>query len=784
MTSKNPSRRGAVMLNVLIFGVVLSTVVASLFRLSTAESRYAQMSNYRQNVIFDNRSLLNHGMEQISAQLVANPDISDFHLESQNRVPLTISSAFKDLYEKTNSKEFLFSNSYSPSDFWNNPENYVSGVTGFLRDKEPMTVEISPDSLLPSILGRFEAELWEFVVFGKATQRHDRYGERSHYNRQSLQVIDRPLYSYAMFYEGDLELFPGATMEVHGPIHSNESIYLGSNSSLQMHQAVSAARDFFSWRKDNPDTFPGGDVFLRDLAEEGSDPSDYLENIRDGDGWSGVLDSDTNNFRNLALETLNGGLRTREHGVRRLDFPGFAQLQNLFPGASNHNHFLIQPVSPSQSFDYHDLNSSQKAILSIVEREKWAYQADMVFRLRWGDLDPDDFHPGDDSTWPHLDLLRYVRQGDGIYFFDSDNYTDDPYDGYFSEGQPIYKILWSSDGDNVVGFDLEAEGIVERQPYSDVGGLYDWRQGGGSSSSADGQINLVRFDMGKFREWLEDEFYDFLNGDLGDIADFEDTEAGDVSFGNRIETVYFEIFGPEPPESDDGFQLAPAAPALWALQIHNGRTCPSGQFGSSSNFNSNLPIGMTFATNASMYVKEHFNSPLLSGNSRDPDNANFGSFGEEMPIALVADAISLLSGNFDNVDNRNSNLSSAVRRAVDTTVSAALVTGNVPTPGVGGQYSGGVENFPRLLEDWSGRTLTIRGALINLFESESHTAPMGSSNVYNPPSRNWGFHSRFPETPPRPTPVFRTLRRIAFQELTGDEFYEQLKEVRSGNRDI
>ena len=65
------------------------------------------------------------------------------------------------------------------------------------------------------------------------------------------------------------------------------------------------------------------------------------------------------------------------------------------------------------------------------------------------------------------------------------------------------------------------------------------------------------------------------------------------------------------------------------------------------------------------------------------------------------------------------------------------MAGNVPTGG--GYYSGGGENFVRLLENWSGKTFTYYGAMMNMYSSKQGTGNWGSGNVYQAPSLKWHF---------------------------------------------
>lgn len=146
------------------------------------------------------------------------------------------------------------------------------------------------------------------------------------------------------------------------------------------------------------------------------------------------------------------------------------------------------------------------------------------------------------------------------------------------------------------------------------------------------------------------------------------------------------------------------------------------------------PLGLTVATPVPLYVQGHYNASGASVGGNNTANTK--------PAALVADSINVLSGRWNDA---NSTKSLSSRVAANTTVNAALLAGIVETGN--GYYSGGVENFPRFLEDWSGRTFTYNGSMIVLYRSQFATGPWrgtGSTyNIYNPPSRNWFFDTNF-----------------------------------------
>ncbi len=163
-------------------------------------------------------------------------------------------------------------------------------------------------------------------------------------------------------------------------------------------------------------------------------------------------------------------------------------------------------------------------------------------------------------------------------------------------------------------------------------------------------------------------------------------------------------------------------------------------------------LGLTVATAQPLYVQGHYNAPSSALGTHDTRDAR--------PAALIADAITVLSGSWRD---SSSTLSLSNRKASNTTVNAAFLSGIVPTEG--SSYSGGVENFPRFLEDWGGRKLTYNGSMIVLFPSEVATAAWrGTGNtygIYNPPARDWAFDLNFldPARLPPGTPEVRAVIR-------------------------
>ena len=161
-----------------------------------------------------------------------------------------------------------------------------------------------------------------------------------------------------------------------------------------------------------------------------------------------------------------------------------------------------------------------------------------------------------------------------------------------------------------------------------------------------------------------------------------------------------------------------------AVRLTNGDVLPSG--------------GLTVASENPVYIQGDYNVGKTS------------DYSDRVPSAVFGDAVTILSNNW-----KDSNSSSALsgRQASNTTVNTAIVAGFLPSGWVnelGAQYgySGGLNNFPRFLETWSGDTFTYNGSMIELFTSKIATGEWDTGNIYSPPNRNWNFDSQFVDNPP------------------------------------
>ncbi len=184
-----------------------------------------------------------------------------------------------------------------------------------------------------------------------------------------------------------------------------------------------------------------------------------------------------------------------------------------------------------------------------------------------------------------------------------------------------------------------------------------------------------------------------------------------------------------------------------AVRLKNGAKLPPG--------------GLTIASENAIYIQGDYNTgrtvnaqgtvtyetPANSNNDGTGSNVAFGY--TRQPCAVVADAVMVLSNAWTDAKSY-SDVSD--RDASPTTINTAIVSGIVPSglaASGANSYSGGAENFPRLMESWgSNKTFTYYGSMVELFLSQQHIGKWGNSNVYDPPKRVWFFDTLFYTSPP------------------------------------
>ena len=201
--------------------------------------------------------------------------------------------------------------------------------------------------------------------------------------------------------------------------------------------------------------------------------------------------------------------------------------------------------------------------------------------------------------------------------------------------------------------------------------------------------------------------------------------------------------------------------------------------------NSSNTKGFTVASENGIYVLGNYNATHVA-NKYAAGNTPYNEFmpfnsATHIPASIVADSVTILSNNWNDSKSFAYPYDLSQRKATETTVRFAMISGDTianieGTPNQGGispKLNGGVHNFKRFLERWTdpGNAafkihLNYSGSLINLFNSRNNNGSFKCCNtVYNPPIRNWVFDSTFLDASRLPpgTPFFQYVQITGFQ---------------------
>jgi type II secretory pathway pseudopilin PulG len=179
-----------------------------------------------------------------------------------------------------------------------------------------------------------------------------------------------------------------------------------------------------------------------------------------------------------------------------------------------------------------------------------------------------------------------------------------------------------------------------------------------------------------------------------------------------------------------------------------------------------VQCGLTVAAENPVYVQGDYNA--------QPNGALNGTY---VAAAVIADAVTLLSDNFNDVNTFAFPYTLGSRNAVSTTYRTAIIGGKgVPFPlaGVAGTAAadygtdGGAHNFLRYIENWGGQNLWYTGSIVSLYYNHQAVGLYKCCNtVYSPPSRQYTFDTQFltPNLLPPQTPMLRSINTISMTQM-------------------
>ena len=216
----------------------------------------------------------------------------------------------------------------------------------------------------------------------------------------------------------------------------------------------------------------------------------------------------------------------------------------------------------------------------------------------------------------------------------------------------------------------------------------------------------------------------------------------------------------------------PVSGARHALKVIDGS---SGNvpaiFDSKGNY---IQGGFTVASEQPVYVRGNYNSKDGDATAATPWSA------AHVSTAVIADAVTLLSqGWSDDVSFNPPSANPAhtpydfgQRPATESAFRVAIaggknVTFNHPgTTAIDYGTDGGVHNFLRYLENWSGVFSHYRGSMVSFYFAHYGTGAFKTGEVYSPPNRDYSFDDDFRQAANMPpgTPVLLNITNLAYHQ--------------------
>ena len=247
-------------------------------------------------------------------------------------------------------------------------------------------------------------------------------------------------------------------------------------------------------------------------------------------------------------------------------------------------------------------------------------------------------------------------------------------------------------------------------------------------------VKALQIDIGALGAWLGN-----TNGRGGWQYELDSAGGGSIDVGHVINSIY--VFN----------SISNFTGQVPAVRLVNGTRLPTNTVPNSNGAYRRSGLGI--ATAQPIYVEGNYNVTT--------DGVHFAySLGSTtnntLPACLIGDAITLLSSNF--VDNASGGTENPAPSQTIITLNAACFEGIVPSNG--SYYSGGLENFLRLLENWgSSRTVVYNGSIVVMFPSVYATGHWGGA-YYGAPNRAWGFDTTFSQPAGQP-PLFPSVKADA-----------------------
>ncbi|HKB92160.1 MAG TPA: hypothetical protein VKC60_16705 [Opitutaceae bacterium] len=587
--------------------------------------------------------------------------------------------------------------------------------------------------------------------------------------KETLSVRSANLFAHAIFYNMDLEIFPGPTMTISGPVHSNGSIYISSQgNSLNFQDVVTCVGNVYhAWKSVNPSAEGSGSETLgtSPVYFPSSVTPSVLVNINNSGTWddstmgtsSSITPSSFSNSQagqSSYLSSLSAAASTATAAAAFRNYSGTTWKGNVLTSVND-----VQVYNPVAIGSYAESTGTTSAT------DNSQNSAHALIEPSLASTDP-NYNSETEAQKISSKATLYIKVVPGTHTLSTVTTGSTVTTTTVTLTSPTITLsVITSSGSVSSALSSLPPGLINAKQYTDTtvttssnststvsNGMYDQRQKAG--------LDLIEIDMNALRNAVAQMAGTGTNASAA-IPGL--TTSAQSSWSG---VVYVEVAGLPTTIINGSLSGQTTYPTNnydpTAVRLID--TGNSGNGGFVASYGSINP-GLTIATNAPVYIKGNYN---VDPNATGSTSATVAQSGEP-PACIAGDAITVLSSGFTDSSSKRTNKPSS---SVDVSISAAFLTGMDPTnKNTNNASSGGAHNLPRFLEAWNN-TVHIRGSLVCLYESRdpASTAPW-STGVYGAPTRDWGFNSLFKNgSYPPGTPNVISFRRINYNFLTKTQY--------------
>jgi hypothetical protein len=521
---------------------------------------------------------------------------------------------------------------------------------------------------------------------------------------QTFVFASIPAFQFAIFYNMNLEIDPGAPMPITGAVFSNGSIWSGTGN-VTYNWTVEAAGQVNT---------TGTDPFMTGKTDSGTPQANFL--------YTGTPVQPESNVNPLVIPigATGGGTNNNSTNVEAIinippasvlapqsiayeptnltyDFNAASLIVSNWNWGSNG----VAPWSNNFTVYLQDSVSAPSAVQSNGVAMNWIMLTNDCYLIS----NRTALYQG---LWPNNANPLFTNHVPNFHF--ANNMSTIRWINTIATNGPVgTNCVWYA------GYSFLTET-----------NFYDYRESA--------TVQAVLLDVGKLGAWITS-----TNANGGANWNYELSE----DTGHGINSIFIDNTVPFIGQSQ-----------LPAVQVWNGWQLPYSL--NVINHTNCITKGLTVVTPQPLYAWGSYNVQTNGG----PVVLGAQNTVNTYPAAFLADAITVLSSNWSDSDNSQTALGS--RTPLPTTINAGCLEGIVPS--YNANYCGGVENFIRLLENWSsGSTpLTYNGSIMVMFPSIYATNIwQETGNYYNAPQRVWGFDTNFLTQTLLPplTPQFRAVIR-------------------------